>query len=1088
MLIVLSMNTCQPSVSSVSHRTTSQTLANVVRWGVVCLFSSLIVPIHAQPSDGFEDRKQIIIDALVASSEIIESDNENDYKNAADWANACFAKGEDEKGRYILNYLIDLTNEDGDRGLTTQLFLDPEFSLVATMACYLRWKDNPDKITPDLRQKIKAYVTNAYGKEDGRGTYNHLWMRSAGLMLAHQEWPDEMQWVFERDSSEVIDRDGRRYFENELNEMVHTGHQEYGSSTYFRHTTAPLQIIRDFYADAEVRRKAQLALEWTLIDLASHHFYGHAGTTTARTYFGYQPMDNYLAPSYLYFGGPVNTNHTQIVHALSDYRPPQIILDIAQAKDVPFVRQATTFEDGQSKKERHVSYFNRDYVLFCHYDVEPQVYQFRSQMFRGGVRWKAPADTYSTFYITHPKPRYTEDGGLRDEYLGASERHQVLQHEQTQIGVFDINEDSTDEYQLSKIWRLRTPVGEAVKALINESAEGQLFIHYGSVMIAFHITHGFEWNGEEDDFRYALPFEEGHYRAGYVIETALPADYAGSTPDEQLANFRQAAHQAFSQAALAVANENPEFSYTAVDSTALKLVYREPGSSANPSDEASSQRWINGQEVDINDDALWPLIQTPYVTQDYNGDVLTLNYQGDQRVYDFSDFRNSVTYYRIKNRLTGQYLYDQHNQARYGTPAPEDPAAYWQLEVEEGYYRMKNRATGDYLHIQGLRDYVEATVINPGWSSAQWQLLPGEDNYVQVRNRWASYPNRLHVENQVGYVEHSDTIPPDRLSAQWLLEQVPATPDSLTATQTDSTVSLRWKSQEPEEEQYIIERRIVSEYFTPIDTVENGAQSYVDSSLSVSDVYYYRVAALKAEVRSQYATAVAVDYLASPIDSSSTYLAGRYYLRHVATGNYLDSDPGGVIKTTPRHNDTSQHWQLLPVTGDIYTINRLPADRGVLDAKADGIVSWGNTDTASWPDDHQWRAVVVAGKEATYRFESVMDGRGYLAVKNQKVVWNDGQPGVDTEWRLEPAETAPVAKNTARSSQAGFVVYPNPTSGLVVVDKLDDTIQQVAVYNAMGFRIGQADVHQGRATLDLAVSPGMYVIRAGQNQAKLIVQ
>ena len=199
---------------------------------ILCiLLGSQSIFTHAQPSDTFGERQQFIMASAAQAN--------SSWEHAAPFeASTRFAVGKDQEARAILEIHID------QGGLNSTTFKTaPEFSFIFIMNCYMRWKDS-GKLTPALKQKIKTYVTNAYGKEDGRGTYNHRWMRSAALMLAYQEWPDEMKWVFKRENGQVTDRDGSAYFLNELNRLVHYGHEEYNSSTYVIHSTVPIQCIK----------------------------------------------------------------------------------------------------------------------------------------------------------------------------------------------------------------------------------------------------------------------------------------------------------------------------------------------------------------------------------------------------------------------------------------------------------------------------------------------------------------------------------------------------------------------------------------------------------------------------------------------------------------------------------------------------------------------------------------------------------------------------------------------------------------------------------------------------------------------------
>lgn len=127
-----------------------------------------------------------------------------------------------------------------------------------------------------------------------------------------------------------------------------------------------------------------------------------------------------------------------------------------------------------------------------------------------------------------------------------------------------------------------------------------------------------------------------------------------------------------------------------------------------------------------------------------------------------------VTYYRIRNRWTGVYMYDNGLQLSYGTIADTDYRSHWIIENNgEGYTLFKNRSTGEYINIETQQSYTECTAVSNTYWSAQWAV---EDylGYKRFRNRWQS-SQYMHIENQLGYVQHW-TISSDAWSGHWALE------------------------------------------------------------------------------------------------------------------------------------------------------------------------------------------------------------------------------------------------------------------------------------------------------------------------------
>ncbi len=172
-------------------------------------------------------------------------------------------------------------------------------------------------------------------------------------------------------------------------------------------------------------------------------------------------------------------------------------------------------------------------------------------------------------------------------------------------------------------------------------------------------------------------------------------------------------------------------------------------------------------------------------------------------------------------------------------------------------------------------------------------------------------------------------------------------------------------------------------------------------------------------------------------------LVGTYKLRHVATGRYMDTNPGGVVKTFSSNNNADQHWQFIPVEGSYYNIDNLDEGRGLLDADDNGTVKWVPSSDPTEFIDRQWLVEAVSGQADTYRFKNKREDRGYLTVQNNVVLYNNGTQGSDTEWQLEQINNARVKSvgkkeelsQVSLSSEGEAVVYPNPSNGEVTIRK-----------------------------------------------------
>jgi hypothetical protein len=132
----------------------------------------------------------------------------------------------------------------------------------------------------------------------------------------------------------------------------------------------------------------------------------------------------------------------------------------------------------------------------------------------------------------------------------------------------------------------------------------------------------------------------------------------------------------------------------------------------------------------------------------------------------------TVTYYRIKNRWQGTYLYDAGDRVRYAAaPSSTDLLYQWtQEDIGGGLFEIKNASTGEYMHIENLLGYVQCTARTVGWYSSRWAFESTGDGYYRIRNAWQS-TSYMHIENLQSQLQYG-TINTAWLSAQWQLETV----------------------------------------------------------------------------------------------------------------------------------------------------------------------------------------------------------------------------------------------------------------------------------------------------------------------------
>jgi len=128
---------------------------------------------------------------------------------------------------------------------------------------------------------------------------------------------------------------------------------------------------------------------------------------------------------------------------------------------------------------------------------------------------------------------------------------------------------------------------------------------------------------------------------------------------------------------------------------------------------------------------------------------------------------SSATYYTIRNRWVGTYLYDAGANVGYGTTVANNNYKWEKVTVDATYFRLRNLGTGEYMHIENQTGSVQCTSITTDWWSAQWSQDNVDGTWIRIRNRWQT-GSIVHVENQTGFAQYSGGQD-GWYSAQWQL-------------------------------------------------------------------------------------------------------------------------------------------------------------------------------------------------------------------------------------------------------------------------------------------------------------------------------
>ena len=125
------------------------------------------------------------------------------------------------------------------------------------------------------------------------------------------------------------------------------------------------------------------------------------------------------------------------------------------------------------------------------------------------------------------------------------------------------------------------------------------------------------------------------------------------------------------------------------------------------------------------------------------------------------------TYYAIKNRWKGTYLYDAGANVGYGATIANNNYKWQKVTIDATYFWLKNLGTGEYMHIENQTGSVQCTAVDLNWWSSQWSQDNVDGTYVRIRNRWQT-GSIVHVENQTGSAQYANAQD-GWYSAQWQL-------------------------------------------------------------------------------------------------------------------------------------------------------------------------------------------------------------------------------------------------------------------------------------------------------------------------------
>jgi len=308
-------------------------------------------------------------------------------KSPSYWANAVkYARHVDIKTANK-NTLLLLKHPTGDM-----------FWMMSVMDMYLHGKN-------DMSLQVKEAVRNAWKTYTPyRGdTENHWVQYHTTFFLATEQWPNlpGSEW-FNGRSSKVNMHDEKSFLLSWMKTTTTIGSGEFDTPDYFPEYINPMLLLAEYAKDPQMRQLGKMMADYFLAEFAAESLQGQYVGGFSRIYEPavYEPSHaNVNAYAYLYFdqGEPIHSGWVTIA-ALSTYRPPMIIYDIAHDRNKPYVHT-------EIKRVRNIIRYGpqRNPKVFK-YDYITKNYAIGS--IQGGILQPIQQHTWGLF-LTHGKPYTT---------------------------------------------------------------------------------------------------------------------------------------------------------------------------------------------------------------------------------------------------------------------------------------------------------------------------------------------------------------------------------------------------------------------------------------------------------------------------------------------------------------------------------------------------------------------------------------------------------------------------------------------------------------------------------------------------------
>ncbi|MEI7729041.1 MAG: hypothetical protein WCO56_05700 [Verrucomicrobiota bacterium] len=506
--------------------------------------------------------------------------------------------------------------------------LDP-FDKVALVNTYFLCKDKIPKATA---LKIRDYCAlYAHKVWRGYGAWNYRLMMDGAGFLAAEEWPELVDT--EGLNAEAIKVATRERLFSYFDEISRKNYSEYGCPIYLAVNLSATRMLAEFAKDAEMRKRAEFALDAMMVDIACSWNQGYnVGTAARAKYWGstdtsLEAMGSTAAAAWVFFGAPRSISAEGIgwIHSFwmatpGSYHVPEIIVQIANDRAQPFVHRG--YIAGMAKQDVHrMTYHSLNYSLCSQWDhPSGPTDGLYKEARRNMLKWVSPKGscTFAVCMENPYRPYNLKENKANALGYGENPFSQYLQSEATLIGVDAVPEN----YPYYKLYAPFPTNGSIVKRI--EKA-GWVFCHNGSMLMGFHPVKPYTW-GKKPWSGNDLLWCDAR-KNGWVLETSELKPFAGEGIDAELNRFAEAVLAKTKVDATGMEAANPTLRYQSLAGRLLELTWL-PHKTPY-----AGQSKVDGKAVDYKS---WPIHDNPWVRQELNRPILQLKHGTQRLTYDFA--------------------------------------------------------------------------------------------------------------------------------------------------------------------------------------------------------------------------------------------------------------------------------------------------------------------------------------------------------------------------------------------------------------------------------------------------------------------